>query len=268
MDRHPIVAGRFYEGHGPVLTGDVRRLMGHGPRDKAPTLLAMVPHAGYVYSGGVCGRTLTRANLAPTILLLGPNHTGQGRPLAVWPEGRWLTPTGGLAVDSRLAQALMAAEPRLTRDTAAHQGEHSLEVVLPFLEQAAPGATIVPVCVSEQRPDVLAGVGRAVAGVLRDWDGPVSMVVSSDMSHYIPHDAARKRDAMALAAIEALDPMDLYGVVRREGISMCGVLPMTLGLTAAVALGATVAEVVEYATSGDVSGDKSSVVGYAGVIVR
>lgn len=266
MDRQPIVAGRFYEGRGPALEDDVRRLMGP-PVDKDKALLAMVPHAGYVYSGAVCGRTLARAALAPTILLLGPNHTGQGRSMAVWPRGRWFTPTGGLDVDERLADALLAAEPRMTSDTAAHMGEHSLEVVVPFLEQAAPGATIVPVAVSEQRPDVLAEVGKSVARVLSGWDGPVSLVVSSDMSHYIPHDVARQRDALALAAVEALDPMGLYGVVRREGISMCGVLPMTLGLTVAVELGATRVEVVEYATSGDVSGDKSRVVGYAGVLV-
>jgi len=267
MDRQPIVAGRFYEGRGPALKDDVRSLMGGVTRDDTPTILAMVPHAGYVYSGAVCGRTLARARLAPTILLLGPNHTGQGRSLAVWPDGRWHTPTGGLDVDSRLADALLSAESRLSRDVAAHMGEHSLEVVVPFLEQASPGATIVPVSVSEQRPDVLAEVGRAVAGVLSGWDSPVSVVVSSDMSHYISHDAAAKRDAMALAAIESLDPQGLYSVVRREGISMCGVLPMTLGLATAVALGASKAEVVEYATSGDVSGDKSRVVGYAGVIV-
>jgi AmmeMemoRadiSam system protein B len=228
----------------------------------------MVPHAGYVYSGAVAGRTLGAARLADRILLLGPNHTGRGQPLAVWPSGAWEMPDRLVAVDKDLAKALMAAEPRLRPDAAAHLDEHSLEVLLPFLAATNPACLVVPVCVSESDPRVLAEVAGNMAGVLKGLPDPVSIVVSSDMSHYIPHEAARQRDALALDRVLALDPEGLYSVVRQNGITMCGVLPMVLGLNLAKALGAQEAELAAYATSGEVSGDYHQVVGYAGVLVR
>lgn len=227
----------------------------------------MVPHAGYPFSGPTAGKVMSEANLADTVLMLGPNHSGRGRALSVWPEGSWRTPLGGLRVDSALADALFEAEPRLKRDYEAHMYEHSLEVVVPFISAVNPQAEAVPVCVSEHRPDVLFSVAENMAGALRNWSEPVSIVVSSDMSHYVPHRKAEELDSKALEAIKALDPKGLYQTVRREGISMCGVLPMTLGLAVANALGAEQGRVVDYSTSGEASGDFERVVGYAGVLV-
>lgn len=269
MNRQPLVAGQFYPA-GPALAREAAGLLGAaggGPGTPRPTILAMVPHAGYIYSGGVAGATLGRADLADTVLMLGPNHTGRGRRLAVWPDGAWDLPGGGLAVDEALAGALLAADTRLCADYTAHVGEHSLEVVLPLLRAKNPATRIVPVVVAEPNPTVLGDVAVSMASVLSGWPSRVSVVVSSDMSHYVSHDAARDLDALALAEITALRPMGLYSVVRDRGISMCGVLPMTLGLFLARELGAVSAEVAAYATSGEVSGDMQHVVGYAGVLV-
>lgn len=268
MIRKPVVAGQFYPDSAATLDREVRAMLAKAaPRSEQPTILAMVPHAGYVYSGEVAGRTLGQANLADNLLLLGPNHTGMGAPLSVWNRGQWLTPLCNLEIDEALADALLGADERLAADQAAHLQEHSLEVVLPFLCALKPRLRGVPLAVSAQRLPDLAGVARAMASVLKTWPEPVSMVVSSDMSHYVPADRARDLDSMALAAIREMDPVGLYSTVREMGISMCGVLPMTLGLMIALELGATTAEVPAYANSGDVSGDFDRVVGYAGVLV-
>ncbi|QLA16885.1 AmmeMemoRadiSam system protein B [Desulfolutivibrio sulfoxidireducens] len=267
MNRQPIVAGQFYPA-GPALKKEVLAYLDRGrePSEK-PALVTMVPHAGYIYSGAVAGKTLGRARLADTIVLLGPNHTGRGRRLAVWPDGTWLLPGGGLDVDTDLALAMLQADTRLSADYEAHLGEHCLEVLMPFLWAKNPATRIVPMVVSEYSPTVLGNVAVSLAGVIRAWPTPVSVVVSSDMSHYVSHDTAKELDSLALAEITALSPMGLFSVVRDRGITMCGVLPMTLALFLAVELGATRAEVVDYATSGEVSGDYRHVVGYAGVVV-
>jgi len=268
MNRSPIVAGQFYPGSAATLSKQVAGYLGPAAAESAgQTILAMVPHAGYIYSGPVCGKTLGAANLADVILLLGPNHTGRGKRLAVWPDGAWSIPGCELAVDAETADALLRAEPGLVADYAAHLGEHSLEVILPFLCAKNPKTRIIPLCVSERDPATLAAVGAGIARTLKDRGVPASIVVSSDMSHYISHEAAKQLDAMALERITALDPDGLYQTVGEQGISMCGVLPMTLGLHIAIGLGATSAEIIAYATSGETSGDFSQVVGYAGALI-
>lgn len=269
MDRQPIVAGRFYDGRPERLNVLVDAFLQQaGAKRDRRTLLAMVPHAGYVYSGAVCGKTLGMADLAPTVLLLGPNHTGRGERFALWPDGAWHIPGGSLDVNLPLAEALLAADPAIRPDTAAHLGEHSLEVILPFLHRLSPGTTIVPVSVSAPSLDSLRRVGQAMGRAIAALGAPVSIVVSSDMSHYISHEDAKKMDAMALDPVVTLNPEALYETVRGRSISMCGVLPMTVGLFAALELGASRAELVAYATSGETSGDYDQVVGYAGVLVE
>ncbi|WP_173081044.1 AmmeMemoRadiSam system protein B [Fundidesulfovibrio magnetotacticus] len=268
MIRQPFVAGRFYPAQPDALEREVRAcLRGAPPRREEHTLLAMAPHAGYVYSGRVAGLTLAQANLSDNLLLLCPNHTGLGASLAVWDKGRWITPTCVMDVDEPLARALLEAEPRLASDAMAHQREHSLEVLLPFLGQVKPGFRGVPLCVAERSLAALSRAAAAMAGVLRALPGGASLVVSSDMSHFENAERAKSLDFMALEAVLRLDPAGLHEVVRAEGITMCGVLPMTLGLMIALELGAKRAELAAYANSGEVTGDFSSVVGYAGVLV-
>ncbi|MBU1003286.1 MAG: AmmeMemoRadiSam system protein B [Proteobacteria bacterium] len=268
MDRQPVVAGRFYTADRIELDAEVKGYLAlaNAPQER-PTLLAMAPHAGYVFSGAVAGRTLGAANLAPTALLLGPNHTGRGLPLAVWPGGKWFYPGGGLAVDTGLARELLEGVPALKADHAAHELEHSLEVLVPFLAVLNPASRLVPIAVAERSLDVLREVAEGMATVLRAHPSPVSLVVSSDMSHFVSAEHARELDEIALQAALDLDPERLLREVRDRRISMCGVLPMTVGLMVAKTLGASRAELVQYTNSGEVSGDFNQVVGYAGVLV-
>ena len=268
--RPAVVAGQFYPGDPAQLAAAVRALLRQPQTPEEPArgaLLAMAPHAGYVYSGAVAGQTLAGARLPRTVLLLGPNHTGRGAPLAVWDQGAWETPLGLVSVNKDLAQRLLADEPRLTADADAHLGEHSLEVELPFLQVLNPNVSVVPIAVAEPGLDVLLEVGSTIGRTLSGWPENVSIVVSSDMSHYVSHEEASRLDSVALERVLALDPDGLYNAVRGLGISMCGVLPMTVGLAAAQEMGAAKADLVAYATSGQVSGDYTQVVGYAGVLV-
>lgn len=226
MNRNPIVAGQFYPGAKAALEREVTQYLAAAPaRALKPTILAMAPHAGYVYSGPVAGLTLGKANLADTILLLGPNHTGRGDPLSVWPSGQWLTPLCAMEVDEPLARALLASGAGLTANHAAHDQEHSLEVQVPFLCALKEQFTAVPVAVSDPRPSALATAAGAMAAVLKSWPVPVSILVSSDMSHYVSQEQAKRLDSMAIEAMLRLDPAALYDTVRKERISMCGVLP-------------------------------------------
>ena len=269
LERMPAVAGQFYTDNAPLLRKQVDGFLAKADREGAPghTILAMSPHAGYVYSGTVAGKTLGRANLARRVLLMGPKHTPYGQPLAVWPSGAWRFPGGQLAVDQELARAVLDADPRLREDTQAHLQEHSLEVLIPFLHAIDPGMRIVPLAVGLSDPDVLVDLGRNIGRAIKAFPEPVSMVVSSDMSHHIPEERARELDAQALEAALTLDPYRFYETVRSQRITMCGVLPMTVALAAAVELGAGEAEITAYGSSADASGDRSAVVGYAGFLV-
>lgn len=267
FDREPVVAGQFYAGRQDQWLATVQACMRGEKENEKTTKLAMVPHAGHVFSGGVAGQTLARAKLTDTVLLLGPNHTGMGAPMAVWPDGKWLLPGAAMDVDAELAAALLAAEPALTADRVAHLQEHSLEVILPFLWAKNPKMRIVPIAVGDPRPHKLGGAAAKIAEVLAKLGREVSIVVSSDMNHFASDEKTRVIDQHALDRILALDPMGFYGKVREENISMCGVLPMTLGMHLANIQGAKKAELVAYATSADVNKDVSRVVGYAGIII-
>lgn len=268
MDRDPVVAGRFYPDHVETLHAMIDGYLSDSiSAEEGLTRLCMVPHAGYVFSGAVCGKTLASANLAPTVLLLGPNHTGRGASLSLWDSGLWHMPGGAARIDEELVACLADPGAGLVPDTQAHMQEHSLEVVIPFLQRLNPDVSIVPVCVSEPSLSVLEQSGRAIGRSIAKCGRPVSIVVSSDMSHYISHEQAKQADSLAIEAVLNLDPAGLFSVVRENRISMCGVLPMTLGLFAALEMGATSARLVDYATSGEVSGDFEQVVGYAGLLV-
>ena len=267
MDRNPVVAGRFYPGTKQAWETEVRSYL---PLASSPSkaLLAMLPHAGYAYSGAVAGKTLSEVIPTETVLLLGPNHTGLGRPLALWPDGRWLLPGAHLDVDRKLAGHILDAAPAIQADHQAHLQEHSLEVLLPFLWAVQPQSKIVPLAVTEPRLEVLLDTAQKLAEVLAKWPNPVLILVSSDMSHFISAQRAKELDGLALQAALERAPEKLYATVRDERISMCGMLPMALGLAVANALGATQARLIAYSTSGDVTGDFSQVVGYAGVVVE
>ena len=265
--REPAVAGHFYPRSPQTLAQEISKYTA-ARGEKIAALACIVPHAGYMYSGHVAGAVYGSLQLPRRFVILCPNHTGYGRPLAVMTDGAWQTPLGQAPIDHELAEALRLACPLLEQDEMAHRGEHAIEVQLPFLQAALPKFTFVPIAVGTARYEPLLALGEAMARVLRDETEKVMLISSSDMNHYEPDDITRIKDSKAIDKILALDARGLYDVVMQESISMCGFGPTVATLTAARILGATTAEVIRYATSGDVSGDRDAVVGYAGVVIR
>ena len=265
--RQPAVAGRFYPGDRTVLLDELSSYLSASVAPK-PALGCMVPHAGYIYSGAVAGAVFASLDVPPRCLVLCPNHTGRGRPLAIMSAGTWATPLGSVSIDSSLADALKQEFPSLNEDSEAHRGEHAIEVELPFLQKRRSHFSFVPIAMGTGQFEVLERLGQAMAIVLKAQSGPTLMVASSDMNHYENDHVTRIKDHKAIERIMALDARGLYDVVTKEDVSMCGFGPAIAMLTAAKGLGATSAELIKYATSGDVSGDREMVVGYAGVVVR
>lgn len=227
----------------------------------------MVPHAGYMYSGPVAGAVFQRLPTRSTYIILCPNHTGRGVPLAIMSKGEWLTPLGAAAINSKLAANLQLSCHLLEEDSRAHEDEHAIEVQIPFLQRRVGNFTFVPIAIGVSRYAALEALGHGIAAALNKSESPAMIVASSDMNHYESDEVTRVKDRKAIDQILALDPAGLYDVIHREDISMCGYGPAVAMLTAAKDLGATRAELVRYATSADASGDRGAVVGYAGMMV-
>ncbi|MEA5113813.1 MAG: AmmeMemoRadiSam system protein B [Geobacteraceae bacterium] len=266
MMRKPAVAGQFYSADRSHLLSEVSSLIvERNQKTKAFGLLA--PHAGYVYSGAVAGAVFGAVVIPDTVVIMGPNHHGLGGPASLFPVGEWLTPLGSVPVESGLSKMILENSRIISSDSSAHRFEHSIEVQIPFLQFLRPEVKIVPICLSLMDYDSCRALGTALAKSIKEFGKDVLMVASTDMTHYEPDAVAKKMDSMALKEVLELNPEGLYSVVRSKGISMCGIIPSTVMLVAALALGAASCELVRYATSGDVSGDKRQVVGYAGVMV-
>jgi MEMO1 family protein len=265
--RLPAVAGRFYPSDPSELSALVREYAKTEPGANATRVRAcLVPHAGYMYSGHVAGAVFSRIMLPRKIIILGVRHFPRGQPAAILCSGAWRTPFGDAAIDEPLAEALHGACPVLREDSVAHSGEHSLEVQVPFLQVLAPGFAFVPVALGTIRFEELAAVGEAIAKVLGSWNEEVLLLTTSDLNHYENDAITRVKDRKAIEQLLAMDARGLYDTCRNEQISMCGLGPGVAMLTALRALGAKQADLVRYATSGDFSGDRSAVVGYAGMI--
>ena len=268
--RHPAVAGRFYPGDPDDLRTEAQGYLSQASSVKQVPLRALgciAPHAGYMYSGHVAGAVFARVEVPNRCIVLCPNHTGMGRALAVMSEGGWQTPLGDVPIDAELAAALKARFPALQEDAAAHRAEHAAEVELPFLLLRQPELRFVPIAVGTGHFEMLEQLGKALADVVAAHEDPILIVASSDMNHYESDVVTRAKDHRAIERILTLDPRGLFDVVTQQDISMCGYGPAVVMLTAARGLGAKSAELVKYATSGDISGDRDMVVGYAGVVV-
>jgi len=266
MLRLPAVSGRFYPSHPLELTalvGKFTNRAAHAP--PIPVRACLVPHAGYVYSGHVTGAVLARIALPKKIIILGVRHHPGGEPVAILSSGAWRTPLGDAAIDEPLAAALREACPLLYEDRVAHNAEHSLEVQLPFLQVLVPEFRFVPIALGTVHFEKLVSVGEAIAKVLAGQED-VLLLTTSDLNHYEDDATTRIKDRKAIDQLLALDPRALYDTCRNERISMCGLGPAVAMLTALNALRARRADLVKYATSADVSGDRAAVVGYAGMI--
>ena len=225
------------------------------------------PHAGYVYSGCVAGAVFSRVAVPKNVLVLNPNHHGWGEDFALAPAGVWETPLGDVEINERLNRLLLEGTTA-EEDERAHYMEHSGELQLPFLKFRRDDVSVSLVCIACNDIGKLLEFGRCVAEAVRKLGEDVLIVASSDMTHYEPAEVAKRKDNAAIERMEALDPQGLWNVVKEQAISMCGVGPVAAMMEAAKNLGAKQARLVKYATSGDVTGDFSQVVGYASLLVR
>lgn len=266
MVRQPAVAGQFYTRDAAQLRAELAKLV-VATEGKEKVIGIVAPHAGYMYSGAVAGEVYGRIAVPRHVIILGPNHHGIGARAALYPEGEWLTPLGAVPIDARLAGLVRQLAPLVQEDTAAHHYEHSLEVQLPFLQFVRPDVTIVPLCLGFGDFASCRELGRGIAAAVRAYGQEVLIVASSDMTHYESAAAARAKDDEALREVLALNPEGLLRVCGEREISMCGVVPATVMLVAALELGAKAARLVKYATSGDVTGDNRQVVAYAALAV-
>ncbi|MFH0855167.1 MAG: AmmeMemoRadiSam system protein B [Candidatus Omnitrophota bacterium] len=267
--RQAAYQGQFY----PASARDINEIISgfSGPQEpKIDVFGCMLPHAGYIYSGRVAVETVSRINIKEKVILLGPNHTGCGANFSLAAKGAWDTPLGRLNIDTKLAADLLEASAYLQDDPLAHAREHSLEVELPILQFFRKDFEIVPIAFMSDDLAVLKRVGEDIAGVIErnNLKDKALFVASSDMTHYEPLKSAEAKDKKAIGAILNLDPDDLAGQANRYNISMCGISPVIVMLSAAKCLGAKTAELVRYQTSADVTGDKNEVVGYAGILIK
>ncbi len=266
MIRNPVVAGQFYPGAASQLKAMIEQLVDEkAAKEEAIGLVS--PHAGYIYSGPVAGAVLSRINVKDTFVIIGPNHTGLGKPLSIMTEGTWLTPLGEVEIGSELGKKILSISNHLQEDHIAHLREHSLEVQLPFLQYFKSDIKIVPITLAYSTGSIYKEIGKELAQAIKELNKEVVIVASSDMTHYEPQEIAQKKDNQAIEAILDLNEGELLRRVEELNISMCGYAPVVSLISAAKELGATGAELVRYQTSGDTSGDYSSVVGYAGIII-
>ena len=279
--RRPTVAGQFYEGDAEALRAQIKNCFLHelGPK-KLPNvnlhihprnIVGMIcPHAGYMYSGPVAASAFYELALdgkPDTVVLMGPNHTGYGSALSLMREGVWRTPLGDIEIDTEMANEITHETSLIDVDELAHRYEHSIEVQLPFL-QFLYGNTfkIVPICFLMQDYDSAVEVGRALEEVLDATNTVV--IASSDMTHYEPAKTAAAKDQAALKAVTDMDAKRFYETVETQNITACGYAPITALITYAKGVNAKEAKLLSYHNSGDITGDYSSVVGYAAVSFR
>ena len=275
--RRATQAGSFYAGDADSLRTQIKQCFLHrfGP-GKLPTaekrnlqnVVGLIcPHAGYMYSGAVAANAyfeLAADGKPDTVVILGPNHTGYGSALSVANEGVWRTPLGDVEIDAEVADELVKETRLLDADELAHRYEHSIEVQLPFLQFLFGNAfRFVPVCFQLQDLASAMEVGNALVEVLAERNAVV--IASSDFTHYESQANASRKDKDALKAIEEMDAKRFLSVVEAENVTACGYGPIAAVITAARGLLAKEAKLLSYRTSGDITGDTSSVVGYAAV---
>ena len=266
MIREPIVAGQFYPGSPSSLEKQISGFIDKKAA-KEDAIGLVSPHAGYMYSGAVAGAVISRIKLKDTFIIMGPNHTGYGKPFSIMTEGAWKTPLGEVNIDSRLAKQILEASQNLEEDQVAHLHEHSIEVQIPFLQYLKKDFKIVPIVLSHAPRAAYKEIGKAIAKAIKESKSEAVILASSDMTHYEPQESAKRKDTQAINAILELNEDELLNRIERLNITMCGYAPVAVLISAAKELGAKRTELVKYQTSGDITGDYSGVVGYAGVIL-
>ncbi len=269
MIRQPAVKGQFY----PSQPEQIKKLVDSfgikKDTEKQSAIACVLPHAGYIYSGKVAASVLSKLELPKDLIILGPNHTGYGTSASIIKEGEWLTPFSSLKINTNLADLLIKNSKYLEEDETAHVYEHSIEVELPLIQLInSPEFSFVPIILASGDFLVYKDIANSIAGAIRSFKSSVTIIASSDMTHYEPQKNVNEKD---MAAIESILNLDAQGLLKRIddlGISMCGYGPVVVAILAAKTLGAKKGELIAYETSGDSTGDYSSVVGYAGIVIR
>ncbi|UCF19589.1 MAG: AmmeMemoRadiSam system protein B [Gemmatimonadota bacterium] len=268
--RPAAVAGRFYPANRQALSDMIGGFLAEVESDQGISRAVIVPHAGLIYSGQCAAAVFQRVILPRVVVIMAPNHTGlvdAPGGASLWARGSFETPLGAVLIAESFARQLEDRCRLVAHDPEAHRAEHAVEVELPFIATLAPGAKIVPIVLAWDDWNRCRELATDLAELIEEWPDEVLLVASSDMTHFESASRAAEKDRKALAAIERLDAEALLEVCRRERITMCGRAPAAVALETARQLGATRAEVVDYRHSGWVTGDDSSVVGYAGVVV-
>jgi AmmeMemoRadiSam system protein B len=261
--RAPAVAGMFYPGSKVALRQAINELAPEAPVSKIDAMGVVVPHAGYVYSGGVAAKVYSSIEGAPTFIILGPRHSWEGSAVAVSTQP-WQTPLGTVDVDQEFISLL--AGGIIDHDEVAHSREHSLEVQVPFLQYFFKGFKIVPIAIGLQDYDTVKEVAGELTIAIEKFPGKVVIVASSDFTHYEPMETAKRKDHLLIERIEALDVPGFYDELTNINATCCGYGPIAAMMLSCKRRGAKKAELLAYATSGDVTGDRE-VVGYAGMAV-
>ncbi len=266
--RKPAVAGQFYPSN-PAKLKQLIESFSSKAKEQTEAKGCLLPHAGYVYSGRVASNVVSGIKIKENIIVLGPNHTGLGKQFSLMRQGVWETPLGNSAINTKLADALIKKCPLLEEDISAHLTEHSIEVELPILQYYKNDFSFVPIVISQAQLVDYRRIGYDIASVISEekLQANTLIIASSDMTHYEEARIARDKDTLAIDALLELDEEKLWGLIHKFDISMCGYAPAIIMLAAAKKLGAKKGRLVKYQTSGDVTGDYSSVVGYAGIIV-
>ncbi|WP_017980951.1 AmmeMemoRadiSam system protein B [Methanocaldococcus villosus] len=283
--RYPAVAGMFYPSNPHELIEMIEHCYMHrlGPKDM-PSLgcyekpIGLIcPHAGYVYSGPIKAHSYYALSKRSdpmeetTVVILGPNHTGLGSGVSVM-DDVWKTPLGEVEADKEFVNLLWRECEIIDLDETAHLNEHSIEVQLPFLQHLEMlniiKFKIVPICMMFQDYETAVEVGYFIAKIAEELNRRVVIIASTDLSHYEPQEIANKKDMIVIRDILNMDEKQLYEDVVNYNISMCGYGPAIAMMRAMKELGYGEARLLAYATSGDVSGDYSAVVGYSSIIVE
>ncbi|MFQ5887790.1 MAG: MEMO1 family protein [Candidatus Hydrothermarchaeales archaeon] len=275
MVRSPSVAGQFYRSDLKGLKKQVKSMFlhdlgpgklpekGEGERD---IVACVVPHAGYMYSGPAAAHVyfqLAKQKKPETIIILGPNHRGYGSAIATTKEP-WTTPLGTVNIDEDVADSLWKGCDIVDMDELAHRYEHSLEVQIPFLQYIYGDFKFVPIVMGIQDLKMASEIANCLSKIRKD----ILVIASSDFTHYESSKEAEHKDKKALNAILDLDEKRFINTVYDLNISICGYGPITVAISVAKKLGATKAELLKYMTSGDITGDKSQVVAYAGIVFQ
>jgi AmmeMemoRadiSam system protein B len=265
--RKPAVSGQFYPGNPNRLSEEIERLI--DPKIKKQKAIGIVsPHAGYIYSGQVAGMVFSSVEIPESVIILGPNHTGYGPRASIMETGSWQMPMGEVKIDQETAQTILRDSDIIQSDTSAQMLEHSIEVQVPFLQYFQPNLQIVPIVLSGYNFSMCQSIAHSIVKGIQSNNKDTLIVASTDLTHYKSQTEANRNDQKVIDKILNLNAQELLEIVIQEEISMCGVIPVTTMLLAAKELEARKATLVKYMTSGDVSGDFSNVVGYAGIVIN